>query len=368
MGANGSACWTSVETNRTDDNGVNSNAKATRSIPYLVLRLHFVTSSTADSFMGARPLSRRFRALVQPGVLKATRNSNPAYANLLGGLGRIQGNPLRNPQTERVRRLIGRDHPRRGGRMRLRNKTAIVTGGGAGIGEAIALRYALEGARVVVAEINPPRGKSTVDAIHKQGGQGIFVPTDVSSEEQVKRMVESAIETFGRVDILVNNAAILIPQGEGRVHELTNEVWDRTINTNLRGYWLCAKYTIPYMLKQGKGSIILVASRTGIRGFTGLAAYSASKGGVLALMRSMAADYARDGIQVNAIVPGTMDTPMNAEGLSDPGVRAKYVSRIPAGRLGVGADIAGMATFLATEEASFCIGGVYMVDGGADLG
>jgi NAD(P)-dependent dehydrogenase (short-subunit alcohol dehydrogenase family) len=252
--------------------------------------------------------------------------------------------------------------------MRLKDKVAIVTGGGAGIGEAIALKYAQEGARVVVAEINPDRGQSTLQAIHKLGGEGLFAQTDVSSEDQVKEMVRTTVERFGRIDILVNNAAILITHGETRAHELTNEVWDRTINTNLRGYWMCAKYVIPYMLSQGGGTIIFIASRTGIRGFPGLAAYSASKGGVFALMRSMAADYARDGIHVNAIVPGTMDTPMNAEEFSDPEARKKYIPRIPAGRLGVATDIAGMATLLATEEASFCIGGVYMVDGGADLG
>jgi NAD(P)-dependent dehydrogenase (short-subunit alcohol dehydrogenase family) len=252
--------------------------------------------------------------------------------------------------------------------MRLKDKVAIVTGGGAGIGEAIALRYAREGARVVVAEIVQARGQSTIDAIHSFGGEAVFSQTDVSSEDQVKVMVEATLTRFGRIDILVNNAAILIAGGEARAHELTNEVWDRTINTNLKGYWLCAKYTIPSMLSQGGGSIILVASRTGIRGFTGLAAYSASKGGVFALMRSMASDYARDGIRVNAIVPGTMDTPMNAEEFSDPEARKKYVSKIPAGRLGVAIDIAGMATFLASEDASFCIGGVYLVDGGADLG
>jgi len=252
--------------------------------------------------------------------------------------------------------------------MRLKDKVAIVTGGGAGIGEAIALKYAQEGARVVIAEVNPARGEAAIQAIHKQGGEGVFVPTDVSSEEQVKKMVNTAVERFARIDILVNNAAILITHGDTRAHEVTNEVWDRTINTNLRGYWLCAKYTIPHMLSQGKGSIIFIASRTGIRGFAGLAAYSTSKGGVFALMRSMAADYARDGIHVNAIVPGTTDTPMNAEEFSDPEARKKYIPRIPAGRLGLAPDMAGMATFLATDEASFCIGGVYLVNGGADLG
>jgi NAD(P)-dependent dehydrogenase (short-subunit alcohol dehydrogenase family) len=251
--------------------------------------------------------------------------------------------------------------------MELKNKVAIVTGGGAGIGEAIAMRFAQEGARVVVAEIAPTQGQSTVEAIQKLGGEAIFVPTDVSSEPQVKAMIDIALQRLGPIDILVNNAAVLISY-ETRAHELTNEEWDRTINTNLRGYWLCSKYAIPSMISQGAGTILFIASRTAIRGFAGLAAYSASKGGVLALMRSMAADYAPDGIRINAIVPGTMDTPMNAKEFSSPGARDKYIPRIPAGRLGLASDIAGMATFLSTDEASFCVGGVYFVDGGADLG
>jgi meso-butanediol dehydrogenase/(S,S)-butanediol dehydrogenase/diacetyl reductase len=251
--------------------------------------------------------------------------------------------------------------------VRLKNKVAVVTGGGAGIGEAIATRFAQEGARVVVAEVVPARGRSTVEAIQRLGGEAVFVQTDVSSEPQVKAMIETTVQRFGPIDILVNNAAILISY-ETRAHELSNEEWDRTINVNLRGYWLCSKHVIPSMLSQGAGTILFVASRTGIRGFAGLAAYSASKGGVLALMRSMAADYAPDGIRINAIIPGTMDTPMNAKEFSEPGARNKYIPRIPARRLGVGTDIAGMATFLATDEASFCVGGLYFVDGGADLG
>lgn len=251
--------------------------------------------------------------------------------------------------------------------MRLKNKVAIVTGSGAGIGEAIALRYAQEGAQVAVAEIDPMRGQSAVEAIQKLGGEAVFVQADVSSEPQVKALVETALKRFGRIDILVNNAAVLTST-ETRAHELSNEEWDRTININLRGYWLCSKYVIPSMLSQRSGTIVFIASRTGIRGFAGLPAYSASKGGVLALMRSMAADYAPDGIRINAIVPGTMDTPMNAKEFSEPGARNKYVPRIPARRLGVATDIAGMATFLATDEASFCVGGLYFVDGGADLG
>jgi NAD(P)-dependent dehydrogenase (short-subunit alcohol dehydrogenase family) len=252
--------------------------------------------------------------------------------------------------------------------MRLKNKVAIVTGGGAGVGEAIAMRFAQEGARVVVGELSRTRGESAVDAIRKLGGKAIFVETDVSSESQVKRMVQTALETFERIDILVNNAAVLMSYGHVRAHEMSNEEWSRTIDVNLRGYWLCSKYVIPSMLSQKSGTILFVGSRTGLRGFAGFAAYSASKGGVLALMRSMAADYAPDGIRINAIIPGTLDTPMNAQEFSEPGARDKYIPRIPARRLGVAADIAGMATFLATDEASFCIGGLYFVDGGADLG
>jgi NAD(P)-dependent dehydrogenase (short-subunit alcohol dehydrogenase family) len=250
--------------------------------------------------------------------------------------------------------------------MRLKDRVAIVTGGGAGVGEAIAVRYAKEGAKVVVAEIEPARGEKVVNAIRQLGGDALFVQTDVTSEQQIQALVETAMARFGQIDVLVNNAAVLLAQKESRAHELTNEVWDRTMNVNLRGYWLCSKYVIPSMLRRG-GSIIFIASRTGLRGFARLAAYSTSKGGVFALMRSMAVDYAADRIRINAIVPGTMDTPMNAAQLSDPRAREKFIAKTPAGRLGIGEDIAGLATFLASDDAGFCIGGVYMADGGADV-
>ena len=248
--------------------------------------------------------------------------------------------------------------------MRLRDKVAIITGGGAGIGQAIAQRYAREGARVTLAEINPATGKATEEAITRAGTEALFVETDVAEENQVKVMVEITLARFGRIDVLVNNAALLVSQKEGRAHELTNDVWDRTINVNLRGYWLCSKYVIPSMLKQGGGSIIFIASPTGMLGFTRLTAYSTSKGGTFGLMRAMAADYAPDHIRVNAIVPGTMDTPMNAEELSDPEMRKKYSAMAPAGRLGIGDDVSGMAVFLASDDSDYCVGGIYMVDGG----
>ena len=248
--------------------------------------------------------------------------------------------------------------------MRLKNKVAIVTGAGAGIGEAIARRYAREGARVIIGEIDPARGKANEDAIRKEGGEALFVPTDVASEEQIKGMVNAALASYGRIDILVNNAGILIGQKEARAHELTNEAWDRTMAVNLRGYWLCSKYVIPSMLAQGRGCIIMIASPCGMLGFTRLAAYSTSKGGIFGLMRSMAVDYAPDHIRVNAIVPGTIDTPMNADEFEIPGAREKWAAAAPAARLGTGDDVAGAALFLASDDADYCVGGVYMVDGG----
>ncbi len=248
--------------------------------------------------------------------------------------------------------------------MRLKNKVAIVTGGGAGIGGAVARCYAREGAQLVIAEINPKAGNANAEAIHQAGGDAVFIPTDVSQEEQVRAMVSATLDRYGRIDVLFNNAATLLLQQEARAHELSNETWERTLAVNLRGYWLCSKYVIPTMLKQGGGAIIHVASPTGQLGFTRLTAYSVSKGGVLALMRAMAADYAPDGIRVNAIIPGTMDTPMNAEEFSQEGAREKFIAMAPAGRLGTAEDVCGLAVYLASEESSYCVGGVFTVDGG----
>jgi NAD(P)-dependent dehydrogenase (short-subunit alcohol dehydrogenase family) len=248
--------------------------------------------------------------------------------------------------------------------MRLKNKIAIVTGAGAGIGRGIAERFGREGASVVIAEIDAATGDSAARSIRDAGGDAHFVQTDVSDEAQVKSMAQKALDRYGRIDILCNNAAVLLVREEARAHELSNETWDRTMAVNLRGYWLCSKYVIPAMLRQGAGSIIHVASPTGLYGFTRLTAYSTSKGGVVGLMRAMAADYAPDHIRVNAIVPGTIDTPMNAITLSDPKQRKHFADIAPARRLGTAEDLAGIALFLASEDSSYCIGGIFTVDGG----
>jgi len=248
--------------------------------------------------------------------------------------------------------------------MRLKDKVAIVTGGGAGIGKGVAQRFASEGARVVVAEIDTVNGEATAKAIKSAGGEALFVRTDVSEEAEVEAMAAAALNRYGRIDILFNNAAVLLFQHEARAHQLINEVWDRTMAVNVRGYWLCAKYVIPAMLKQGGGSIIHVASPTGMFGFTRLTAYSTSKGAIIGLVRAMAADYAADHIRVNAIVPGTIDTPMNAVVLSDEEARKRLIAMAPAGRLGTPEDICDLAVFLASDESDHCVGGIFTVDGG----
>jgi NAD(P)-dependent dehydrogenase (short-subunit alcohol dehydrogenase family) len=248
--------------------------------------------------------------------------------------------------------------------MRLQGRVAIVTGAGVGIGRGIAERFAREGAAVVIAEVDPLNGQSAAQAIEASGGQALFVHTDVSDEAQVKSLVEKTILRFARIDVLCNNAAVLFFKEEAPAHELSSETWDRTMAVNLRGYWLTSKYVIPTMLQQKSGSIIHVASPTGIFGFTRLTAYSTSKGGVFGLMRAMAADYAPHHIRVNAIVPGTIDTPMNAAELSDPAARERYAELTPARRLGTAEDLAGIAAFLASDDSDYCVGGVFTVDGG----
>jgi NAD(P)-dependent dehydrogenase (short-subunit alcohol dehydrogenase family) len=249
--------------------------------------------------------------------------------------------------------------------MRLTGKVAIVTGSAVGLGRAVAGRFAREGAMVVAADTNVTAGQAAVEQIRKEGGRAIFVPTDVSEERDVIALLQSASSEFGRIDVLYNNAAVLFHDLDARAHELSMEIWDKVMRVNLQGTFLCCKHVIPFMLEQGGGSIINLGSPTGLIGCApNLTAYSTSKAGIFGLTRVMAAAYARDGIRVNALIPGTMDTPMNEAVLSNEAMREQYREAVPMGRLGRPCDIEGVAVFLASEDSSYCTGGLYTCDGG----
>jgi NAD(P)-dependent dehydrogenase (short-subunit alcohol dehydrogenase family) len=251
------------------------------------------------------------------------------------------------------------------GCMRLSGKVTVVTGAAVGLGRAVAARFAHEGASVVAADTNEADGAALAEELTSQGRDAMFVRTDVSQECAVKALYDATLARYGRVDVLYNNAAILLPDRDRPVNEISVETWDYVMGVNLRGAFLCAKHAVSSMLANGGGSVIFLGSPTGLVGCApALTAYSASKAGIMGLTRVMAAAHARQGIRVNSIVPGTMDTPMNAYILADQSAREQYRDAVPLGRLGVPQDIEGIAVFLASDESSYCTGGLYMCDGG----
>lgn len=248
--------------------------------------------------------------------------------------------------------------------MRLAGKVAIVTGGAMGIGEASATLFAREGAKVVIAD-RSERGNEVVAAIRQAGGEAIFVPTDVTQEADVQRVVQQAVATYGRLDVMFNNAGI---GDAASVVDTTVELFQRITSVNLLGVLLGCRFAIPEMIKGGGGSIINTASVQGLLGFPGFAAYAASKAGVIGLTRQVAAEYARQQIRCNAICPGTIRTPMLdyvLERAEDPeGLLKSWAAIHPIGRFGLPGDIANAALFLASDESSFMTGQILVMDGG----
>ncbi len=248
--------------------------------------------------------------------------------------------------------------------MRLKDKVALITGAGSGIGRESALLFAREGARVVVVDVDDEAGQETVRLIRENGGEATFVHADVSRAEDVRNMIAQAESTYGRLDILFNNAGIFHPK-DGSVLETEEEVWDRVIDVNLKGVFLGCKYGIPALLRAGGGVIINTASFVALMGAAvSQIAYTASKGGVLALTREIAVEFARQNIRANALCPGPVETPLLAELLSDPARRQRRLVHIPMGRFARAEEIAHAALFLASDESSYVNGAAFIVDGG----
>lgn len=245
----------------------------------------------------------------------------------------------------------------------LEGKVALVTGGSSGIGRAAAQLFVRDGARVVIADVDTEGGQETVQIVKETGGSALFLKTDVSKASEVEALINKAVETFGRLDCAFNNAGI--GEIEGRTHLFPEEKWDRIIDINLKGVWLCMKYEITQMLKQGGGAIVNTSSAAGLIGTVFHPVYSASKHGVVGLTKSIALQYARDGIRVNAICPGAVRTPMVEKAIS---ANSKYeranLEAEPVGRMAEPREIAEAAVWLCSGAASFVTGHAMAVDGG----
>jgi NAD(P)-dependent dehydrogenase (short-subunit alcohol dehydrogenase family) len=248
--------------------------------------------------------------------------------------------------------------------MRLENKVAVITGAGSGIGRESALLFSREGARVVVADVNDSAGQAVVEELESAGGEAVYVHADVSKSAEAALMIRAAEESFGRLDVLFNNAGISHPNDDDAV-ATDEEVWDLTMNINLKGVFLGCKHGIPALRRAGGGSIINTASFVAVLGAaTPQLAYTASKGGVLAMTRELATIHARENIRVNALCPGPLRTELLMKYLDTEEKRQRRLVHIPMGRFGEAREIARAALFLASDESSFTTGATFLVDGG----
>ncbi len=246
----------------------------------------------------------------------------------------------------------------------LTDKVALVTGSASGIGRATALTFARAGAKLIIADRDADGGQQTAHIITENGGQATFVQVDVSSAQEVEALISTAVRAYGRLDCAHNNAGVG-SRPRAPLHECTEETWDRVLGINLKAVWLCMKYEVIQMLKQGSGAIVNTASIMGLVGsWSGTAAYNASKHGVVGLTKTAALEYVRAGIRVNAVCPGYIRTPILADALSNPDMEAQIVGRHPVGRLGRPEEIAEAVVWLCSDAASFVTGHTMTVDGG----
>lgn len=254
--------------------------------------------------------------------------------------------------------------------MRLKDKVALITGSGSGIGKSTALLFAQEGAAVIVNDLNKVAGNETVEQIRSEGGQALFIQADVTDPASVQKMVQTALTEFGRIDILFNNAGI---SGVGRLHEIEPEDWDKIMSVNVKGVYLPSKYVVTHMMERKSGVIINMSSCIAEIGLARRASYAATKGAVLALTKSMQVDYAPYNIRVNALLPGTIFTPFVEkylkESYDDPDAAIEQIKkRQLSGELGRPEDVAKAALFLASDESSFMMGSPLYIDGGVVFG
>ena len=253
--------------------------------------------------------------------------------------------------------------------MRLKGKVALITGGTSGIGSATAIRFAAEGAAVAITGRNSERGEQVIRDIVANDGEALFIQSDVRIADDCRQAVEQTLERFGRIDVLFNNAGVFHPKS---IPDCTEEEWDETIDSSLKGAFLMSKYVLPSMIERGSGSIIHTSSGWGILGGNKAAAYCAAKGGLIVMAKAMAIDHGPDGIRVNCVCPGDVLTPMLADDAAKRGMSwddyAVDAADRPLGRIGTAEDIANAVLYLASDESSFVTGDALVVDGGGVAG